>query len=82
MISLHMKEKQSINASFEESKGKDTFFVSKKAWKNSARKLKANTNFVSCAIKIGTIKTLMERFYWCDEKMLSSSVVCLSFTIK
>ena len=34
MISLHMKEKnsiKSINASFEESKGKDTFFVSKKA---------------------------------------------------
>ena len=31
MISLHMKEKQSINALFEESKGKDTFFVSKKA---------------------------------------------------
>ena len=23
----------------------------------------------------------MERFYWRDEKMLSSSVVCLSFTI-
>ena len=23
----------------------------------------------------------MERFYWSDEKMLSSSVVCLSFTI-
>ena len=60
------ERKTLITASFEESTGKDTFLICKqKGLKNSTSEsdLKANINFVFCAIKIVTIKALMEQFH-------------------
>ena len=64
MISSQMKEKQSMDHL--KSLKEDTFFVSRKAEKNSVRNLKANINFVFCVINV-TIKTLTEQFHWRDE---------------
>ena len=80
MISSNMKEKK-INASFEELKGKDTFFVSEKlrqgkAYEGSESYSKAKINFVFSVIN-ATIDMWTKRLHP-DEKilMLSSSIVC------
>ena len=54
----------------------------RKTKKNFARYLKANINILFCTINATIINMLMKRFHH-DEKilMLSSSVICLSFTV-
>ena len=84
VISSHLEEKI-INGRLKSSKG-ETLYLWANGWgrkvqKNSSRYLKANVNFLFCVIN-ATINTLTERFLR-DEKirMLSSSVVYLSFAI-
>ena len=84
VISSHLEEKI-ISGRLKSSKG-ETLYLSANGWgrkvqKNSSRYLKANVNFLFCVIN-ATINTLTERFLR-DEKirMLSSSVVYLSFAI-
>ena len=75
--------RKTINASFEEFKGKAcAFFLSKCFRQKRLGKLCKKfesliINFVFCVINTVTIKTLMQQFCWRDKKMLSSCIGCL-----
>ena len=74
--------RKTINASFEEFKGKACpFFLSEWFRQKGLGKLCKKfesllINFVFCVINV-IIKTLMEQFHWRDNKMLSSCIGCL-----